>query len=275
MSMQNDKYDDWLFETCFKKYRDLPSVALIRSVELKLFPREFLETPVLDLCCGDGFFTSCLGLKEVYGCDIDRNALKLARCLNGTYLQLCLDDARKLTHFSDNAFFTVFSNCALEHVDGVDEALGSVRRVLKTGGHLVMTVPGENLNAWFFPTVFFKAIGFVKYGRRLLEEYNRKQNHINIHSLERWRQKLEGHNMILLKHFYLFKKDEYRMVTFFESFALDSFPCNFFRKVYWFLKKVIPQDSGIALARRLLKPIYDKAGELDSGGELVIVAKKM
>jgi SAM-dependent methyltransferase len=273
--MRHDEPDKDLFERCLNKYRDLPSVALIRSVELKLFPREFLKEPILDLCCGDGFFTDCLGLKGVSGCDIDGNALKQAQSLNGTYGYVCSDDARKLSKFGDRAFSTVFSNCALEHVDGIDAALGSVCRVLKTNGHLVMTVPAEHLNEWFFPTAFLMAIGFEKYGRRLLKEYNKKQNHLNIYPLETWKQKLEEHNLKIVKFFYLFRKDEYTKVTFFESFALDSFPGTFFKKMYRLWKRIMALETRMAVWRKIMKPVYDNAVELKSGGELVIVARKM
>jgi ubiquinone/menaquinone biosynthesis C-methylase UbiE len=270
--MSVDK-QDW-FEQCLDRYPDLPSVVLIRSAELKHFPRKFLRNPILDLCCGDGFFTSCLGLQGVYGCDRDEQAVEQARIFKETYAHVAKCDARDLKIFDDAEFNSVFSNCALEHVDGIDDALTSIARVLKKGGHLVMSVPDYTINTWFFPKVVFTTIGLSKYGSRLCEEYNRKQEHINIYPLDVWKHKLEGRGLSIEKHFYLFSRRQYALVTFFESFVLDSFPGNFFRKVYSAFKNGVPLDSRKRLWRRILKRIYQESEQVRCGGELVIVACK-
>lgn len=264
---------DW-FEFCLDKYPDLPSVALIRSIELKNCPREFLKNPVLDLCCGDGFFTQCLGLRGAYGCDIDAEAVQRAGRLRETYAGVCVCDARDLRKFQDREFRTVFSNCALEHVDGIDPALASIARVLKTDGHLIMSVPDVNLTNWFFLKTFFTRIGLSNYGQRLCDAYNKKQEHINIHSLAGWRKKLKDNGLLIEKSFYLFRKKEYQLITFFESFAVDLFPCNFLRRVYSLFRKGLPLHLRKSLLRKLLKKIYRDAGKLDSGGEIVIIARK-
>lgn len=264
---------DW-FELCLDKYPDLPSVVLIRSVELKLFPRQFLKDPVLDLCCGDGFFAQALGLKAVCGCDIDREAVRRAGSLAETYSTAVRGDARDLSLFGEKRFHTVFANCAFEHVDGIDRALCSVARVLTRNGFLIMSVPDRSLNDWFFPAAACSRIGFRKYGQRLLSEYNRKQQHLNILSRSEWITKLSSSGFELEKSFCLFSKKEYQLITFFESFVLDSFPGNLFRSIYSFGKKRMHADTRRTLWRRLLKPVYLDARELESGGELFMVARR-
>lgn len=250
-------------------------MILIRSIELKNFPRELILNPVLDLCCGDGFFAYCLGLKGAYGCDIDAAAVRRAAKLTETYAGVFFCDARDLRKFRDRRFRTVFSNCALEHVNGIDRALASIARVLKTDGRLIMTVPDRNLNAWFLPKALFAAIGLAGYGQRLCDTYNRKQEHINIHSLEEWRKKLRDNGLSIDTGFYLFRKREYQLITFFESFAVDSFPGNLLRRAYSVYRASLPLQVRKFLLRAFLKNIYRKSGLLDSGGEIVIVARKM
>ena len=46
--------------------------------------------------------------------------------------------------FEDSSFDVVFSNCVLEHVEGLDDMLAHVGRVLKPGGQFVFTVPTED-----------------------------------------------------------------------------------------------------------------------------------
>ncbi len=273
-SSEKGPHEQDIFELFLDRHPDLPSVALIRSMELKHIPRQFLREPVLDLCCGDGFFTQVLGIENVCGCDIDQHAVARAAKLARTYRGVWNCDARHLAVFSDAQFNTVFSNCALEHVNGIDQALDSVARVLKPGGHLVMSVPDINLNNWFFPKVLFSALGFADYGQRLCDEYNRKQNHFNICSFETWKGKLEASGLVVQKSFYLFSKSEYQVVTFFESFAIDSFPSNFWKMLYSLIREKASLSLRKKLWRKLLKPIYLKSEQRAEGGELFIVAKK-
>ncbi len=201
-------------------------------------------------------------------------AVDQAARLQKTYQAVRNCDARSLDVFSDGQFNTVFSNCALEHVKGIDQALRSVARVLKPGGHLVMSVPAVNLNNWFFPKVLLSAAGFSRYGQRLCDEYNRKQEHINIISEEIWKGKLQATDLHVQKIFYLFSKSEYRIVTFFESFAIDLFPSNFWKALYSLFKKGTSLSARKALWRKLLRPVYLESKKRNAGGELFIVARK-
>jgi len=54
-------------------------------------------------------------------------------------------DAQKLDNVDDNSFDFLFSSHCLEHVRDPVEALGNWIRVIKPGGHLVISVPDEDL----------------------------------------------------------------------------------------------------------------------------------
>ncbi len=87
MSRSKDYFEEYL-----KECPDAPSLVLVRSVELKTFPYRYLEPPILDLCCGDGFFAELLGLTDIYGCDIDENSIAIAKTRN-IYKEVCKCDA--------------------------------------------------------------------------------------------------------------------------------------------------------------------------------------
>ncbi len=265
---------DW-FELCLNKYPDLPSVVLIRSMELKFFPRSLLREPVLDLCCGDGFFASCLGAAGISGCDIDQRAIAAAQALTGTYREVLHSDARSLDVFSDNAFNTVFSNCALEHIDGIDAAISSISRVLKPGGHLIMSVPDACLDDWFFPARLFRSAGFLLHARRICSDYARKQQHHNIFTRDAWKEKLIRRGLAAERVFFLFSRRQYALVTLFESFVVDSFPGPLFRKMDVLFRRVVPLNWRKKIWRLLLKPIYEKSEERAVGGELFLIARKI
>lgn len=256
------------FEKYLEHFPDAPSLVLVRSVELKNFPREFIRQPVLDLCCGDGFFSKCLGLSKIYGCDIDKVAIKRAQDTN-IYKETKVCDVRDLSLFQSGYFHTIISNCALEHVNGIEISLAGIARVLKSGGHLIMSVPSNNLNDWYLNKLIFEKLSLHKYGEHLLEKYNKRQAHINIYSLNIWRKKLEDVGFKIQKYFFLFNERDYKRVTF-----LDSLGGLFLSKLHLIFKSIIPRNFRKAIWRKVLKPIYLNSEPLDFGGELVIVAEK-
>ena len=257
------------FEAYLEHFPDAPSLVLVRSVELKNFPKELISQPVLDLCCGDGFFSKCLGLTEIYGCDIDKSAIKKAEDTK-VYKKLAVCDVRDLSVYPDAYFRTILSNCALEHVDGISDVLSEVGRVLQKDGSLVMTVPGKLLLDAFPPKKLFHSIGIRRLGQRLLAKYNEKQAHRNVLSLNQWEELLNNAGLKIFYHFYLFDEGSYRVVMLCDwllTLRISNITGRFF-------SLVIPCWARKRFWRRILKQLYLKSTPLEKGGELVIVAKK-
>ena len=123
------------FEEYLNYFPDAPSLVLVRSVELKNFPKDFLKHPILDLCCGDGVFAKLLGMSGIYGCDINRDAIEKAKD-PFVYKDLKVCDVRDLSEYPDEYFQSVFANCALEHVEDINIVLSEVNRILAKGGIL-------------------------------------------------------------------------------------------------------------------------------------------
>ena len=99
---------------------------------------------VLDAGCGSGYFLKRLQRVgyEVTGIDISEEALKLARVRVGSDVPLyrhCLDEPP--WPVADEAFDAVWSSEVIEHIYGVYEYAAEVNRVLRDGGHLILTTP--------------------------------------------------------------------------------------------------------------------------------------
>lgn len=64
-------------------------------------------------------------------------------------------DAQHMDTMADRTFDFVFSSHCLEHINNPAEALGNWFRILKPGGHLVVSVPDEDLyEQGVFPSTF-------------------------------------------------------------------------------------------------------------------------
>ncbi|MEL6237655.1 MAG: class I SAM-dependent methyltransferase [Pseudomonadota bacterium] len=111
---------------------------------------------VLDLGCGEGRHVHglyMLGDFEIIGVDLDEPSLEKARAGLATLpmpdgprshaVTFETGDATAL-RFEDDAFDVVICSEVLEHLPDYSAALAEIRRVLKPGGRLCVTVP----NAW-------------------------------------------------------------------------------------------------------------------------------
>jgi SAM-dependent methyltransferase len=95
---------------------------------------------VLDLGCGAGAFLALL--ENAVGVEIAEEAAQRARAnVPGADVRLLDDGAIPLEHGSVDL---VWCSEVLEHIPDVGATLNEVRRVLKPGGRLLLTVPFHN-----------------------------------------------------------------------------------------------------------------------------------
>ena len=102
---------------------------------------------VLDAACGDGYGSSLIArcAKKTVGLDIDENTVKEAsEKYGGPTLSFVCGDITALP-FEDKAFDMVVSFETIEHVDENSQHLflKEIKRVLKSGGILVMSTPNK------------------------------------------------------------------------------------------------------------------------------------
>jgi trans-aconitate methyltransferase len=121
---------------------------------------------ILDLGCGDGQLTRRIAASgaSVVGIDSSSAMVSAAR---GRGLKVDQGQAEKLP-YPDRTFEAVFSNAALHWVQGQDEMLAQVHRVLRPGGRFVAEMGGHGNIAAI--RVAFAAVlsrhGFAAHGER-------------------------------------------------------------------------------------------------------------
>ncbi len=130
-------------------YPVLRYTNLMRAIEMRhLAPwvRDVRGWHVLDVGCGYGFYSLDFARRgaKLVGCDLSLSALG-ASLLTSQGLGLdghaaYLRANGSTLPFDDEAFDLIFCNCVLEHVQEDREALGEMRRTLRPGGLLYLTV---------------------------------------------------------------------------------------------------------------------------------------
>lgn len=130
---------------CLRIYLDSKPtfLAIIRAKEASIFNGLLpFKAPVLDYGCGDGFFAKLSHLDSNQRVDIgletDFKRARLAkRC--GIYKKVVTYNGGKIP-LSSGSISTVISNSVMEHVDGLNEAIKEIYRIIKPGGFFYLSI---------------------------------------------------------------------------------------------------------------------------------------
>ena len=164
--------------------------AIIRVVECLLVGAEELPGPTLDVGCGDGHFAAaCLGRTLEVGIDPAHVSAAEARAA-GAYRQVLNGSAARLP-FPASTFASVVSNCVLEHIPPLDDALREIGRVTRPGGKLVITVPSERFDRSLFWPQALRRLGMERSAAAYGRWFNGISRHFHTYSREEWTRRLE------------------------------------------------------------------------------------
>ncbi|MCL5985047.1 MAG: class I SAM-dependent methyltransferase [Actinobacteria bacterium] len=97
---------------------------------------------VLDVGCGDGTISRIVqdAGNDVYAIDISETAVQLAKAKGINAIRIDLENEDKLP-FEDDFFDVAIMAEIIEHFFDTDYFLAKIKRVLKNGGHIVLTTP--------------------------------------------------------------------------------------------------------------------------------------
>ena len=184
--------------------------ALIRALENRLFDRELLVHPVLDIGCGDGHFAAVVFSGGIdLGMDVSTAAVAEAR-RNGPYRHLLIASGTALPCHG-GMFHTVVSNCAIEHVADSEALVGEVARVLAPGGKFIFSVMNDKFTDMLFVVRTLRRIGMRKLAGAYGRWWNRRAVHCCLESPEEWRERLARHNLTVVSHTYYLSLDATRV----------------------------------------------------------------
>jgi SAM-dependent methyltransferase len=107
---------------------------------------------VLEVGCGGGNLIERVGGRR-FGIDLSPFILDKARARLGPAVPLVRGDAMSLP-FASGAFDRVLCSEVLEHVLNPESVVRELRRVLRPGGHAVVSVPNEQVINWLKRVAF-------------------------------------------------------------------------------------------------------------------------
>ena len=179
-----------------------PFRALVRAAESRLYAETgAIETPVLDLGCGDGLFASVtFDQPFTAGIDPDPRAIDDAR-KSGCYLSLFRGDAAAMP-FADGEFASVVANCSLEHIPDLAGTLSEVHRVLLPGGRFIFSVPSHLFGEMLLGSTLLRSCGLKWAASRYESYFNRISRHFHTDDPQSWLKRLDESGFRTVYHSY-------------------------------------------------------------------------
>jgi SAM-dependent methyltransferase len=171
--------DAELLAACLKAYC-IPSLAAWRAAELKTLRGFDFDPPVLEIGCGGGRFSSLLLSRIDVGIDLSGRELKMCRRDGRSFDGVLRMDVRSLG-FKNGHFGTVFANCVVEHIPGLQGVLTECRRVLRPGGKFIATVPLKRMEEHL-----------LLRGKQYVRSRAKKLAHVNVLDERGWEGELEA-----------------------------------------------------------------------------------
>ncbi|MCC7356770.1 MAG: methyltransferase domain-containing protein [Candidatus Doudnabacteria bacterium] len=120
-------------------YKTLDKVRNIENLGV-----DFTNKNILDIGCGDGTLIKYLSSKyqaQCVGIDISKDVINQNKEKSLINVQFSIGDHRDLRDFESETFDLVISLGVVEHFQEYGLALSEARRVLKTGGKLILIQP--------------------------------------------------------------------------------------------------------------------------------------
>lgn len=243
--------------------------SLVRAVEARFYQDYHLDSPALDLGCGDGHFASVAFEHKIeVGLDPWEGPLREA-AQRGAYQLLLQADGAKIP-FPEATFASAVSNSVLEHIPQVDAVVMELGRVLKPGALFLFCVPNHQFLAALSIAQFLDRLHLHFLAELYRRFFNRISRHQHCDPPQVWEERLRLAGFELLDWWHYFPPAAMRVVEWGHYFGL---PALLVKRLSgrWLL---VRQEWNIAWLRRWLNRYYLPDPRSPQGVYTFYVARK-
>ncbi|NSW51927.1 MAG: class I SAM-dependent methyltransferase [Anaerolineae bacterium] len=237
-----------------RNLRDLPYFrGFLRAIESRFYQEFELDSPVLDMGCGDGQFVTVTFDKKIdIGIDPWAAPVREAQERGGYHLVIQGDGAH--IPVADGYFANVFSNSVLEHIPDLDPVINEIHRVVKEDGMFLFCVPNHQFLGNLSISTMFDRLHL----RRIADAYRKFFNAISRHhhcdSPEVWQERLATSGFQVIRWWHYFSPRALHILEWGHYFGIPSWIIHAITG-NWILVK---QPWNLALTKRLVQPYYDE-----------------
>jgi SAM-dependent methyltransferase len=205
------------YDAVSQLYQHVPSLLLWRAWEYAAYQRYTLPEPVLDIGCGDGRYFRLVWpkVRDVVGVDMDPGVAEGAR-RSGIYRAVHVTPAHSLSMVPDR-FASAFANCALEHMDHLDEVLDSIYQRLLPDGTFLLSVVNHNILEWNTLPSLLEMIGDSVRAVALKSDYVTYHHLVNPFTPQSWIEHLDQAGFEVLEYVPIVPKITSRLFLFFDE----------------------------------------------------------
>lgn len=236
----------------WKNISELPYFrGFLRAIEARFFQSIDLQSPVLDLGCGDGHFAQVTFTKKIdIGLDPLFSSLIEAKSRKKYSLLVCAEGTN--LPFSADRFRTTFSNSVLEHIKPVNDVIKEVYRVTKRGGFFTLTVPNHNFVNHLSIAKVLENMGFQKLADGYRRFFNFISRHFHTDAYQAWLGRFLDKGFILVDGWNYFSREALKILEWGHLFGIPS----------WIAKKLfgkwilVGKKWNLSLVQSFLKRQY-------------------
>ena len=249
---------------------DLPYFrALLRAVESRFYTAIKIESPVLDLGCGDGHFARVTFKNlQIIGVDPQLPTLQEAQ-LNSSYEELIHSYGQNLP-FKGGVFKSCISNSVLEHIGDLEPVLQQVARVLDAHGLFVFCVPNQNFTKNLSIALFLEKLRLNGLANSYRVFFNRISRHIHCDSYIIWEKRLNKAGFAIIDHWDYFSPAALRTLEWGHYFGL---PYLISRLIFG--KWVLCPALNLKFLYPLLKKFYLENSKQRQGSYSFFITRKV
>ncbi len=243
--------------------------GLLRAVEARFYQDTVLESPILDLGCGDGLFSK-ITFDKILDVGLDPWAGPLRFAQNSKRYRIVVQASGNEIPFADKHFQSIISNSVLEHIPDVDSVLMEASRIIKTGGIFLFCVPNQNFLPNLSVSDFFDRLGFKSLAGSYRTFFNKISRHYHCDAPNVWKNRLEKVGFSVEKHWNYFSPSALHGLEWGHYFGLPSLVAH------WLFGRWIltPKRWNLAVTQKLIHKYYLEDPVHPQGSYTFYIARK-